>query len=45
MITLTLRFKPHQNIAQSHLFPHRYSLGEKVGQRKIDAAKLSVNEI
>jgi hypothetical protein len=41
-ITPTLRFKPQQNIA----FPlYRYSIGEKVGQLKIDAAKLPVNEI
>ena len=29
----------------SHFFPHHYSLGKKVGQLKIDAAKLPVNEI
>jgi hypothetical protein len=45
MITSRLMFKPQQNIAQSHLFPYRYSLGEKVGQLKIDATKLPVNEI
>jgi hypothetical protein len=45
MITSTLRFKPQQNTAQSHLFPHRYSLGDKMGQLKIDDAKLPVNEI
>jgi hypothetical protein len=45
MITPTLRFKQQKNIARSHYSPHRYSLVKKVGQLKIDAAKLPVNEI
>jgi hypothetical protein len=45
MISPTLQFKQQQNIAQSHFFPYCYSLGKKVGQFKIDAAKLPVNQI
>jgi hypothetical protein len=41
--TPTLPFKQQQNIAQSHFFPHHQRLGKKVRQRKIDAAKLTVN--
>ena len=44
-ITPTLRFKPQQNIGQSHFFPTVTVLEKKVGQLKIDAAKLPVNEI
>jgi hypothetical protein len=51
MITPTLRFKQQQNIAQSHFFPYRYSyrylysLRKKVGQLRIYATKLLVNQI
>ena len=44
-ITPTLRFKPQQNIGQSHFFSTVTVLDEKVGQLKIDAAKLPENEI
>jgi hypothetical protein len=44
-ITTTLRFKPQQSIGQSHFFSTVTVLVKKVGQLKIDAAKLSVNEI
>jgi hypothetical protein len=40
-----LPFKQQQNIAQSHFFPTITVLKKKVGQLKIDAAKLPVNEI
>jgi hypothetical protein len=43
-VTPTLRFKPQQNIGPSHFFPTVTDLEKKVGQHKIEAAKLSVNE-
>jgi hypothetical protein len=43
--TSTLPFKQQQNIAQSHFSPFITVLGKKVGQLKIAAAKLPVNEI
>jgi hypothetical protein len=44
-ITPTVRFRPQQNIGQSLFFPTVTVLEEKVGQLRIDAAKLPVNKI
>jgi hypothetical protein len=45
MTTPSLLFKQQQNIAQSYVFPFITVLEKKVGQLKIAAAKLPVNEI
>jgi hypothetical protein len=45
MITSTLPFKKQQNIVQSHCSPTLTVLKKKVGQLKIDTAKLPMNEI
>ena len=45
MITPTLPYRKQQNIAHSQFFPYITVFEKKVGQIKIDATKLLMNEI
>ena len=45
MTTPILLYRQQQNIAQSHFFPFITVLEKKVGQLKIAAANLLVNQI